>query len=505
MEAVLTYPTRTQVTSFTGESRVSFAADVNRGPVAFTGRLKNPLLMRQLLFSLQDVILGDFRWLGEDEFQLLLDPVITVHPDQIFMEAFSADESCYARLSAPLTELSAIGAVSYGTTNIDFTHELRDSLQRLRSSRDTMFSVGAGGFGVETRLSEGGAAEVHHERKVDVPETWIKGFLQVQAALVMPHFTFDVRPVDLLSAIAFFTENKPPKPPHGLRYEMKKDQDIKLIAEPWEQSFELQGASYGGYDRTVRVWGRQRLTLLQNVLPYADRVTVGLIGRGLPHFYICHCGAYQFTLVLSGWSKNDWSKGSAFDLLAPRARLSAVVIESVLGFLAVNHYASRAEAALALELELAEVEQALMQLCRGGRVMFDPVSQLYRLRELFPPSMHASTLAEEDPRLEAARGMVDAGQVKIESIVDPRENDRPETRAVARVRDDAEYETTVAVDIDGRLRYARCECAFFANNMMSRGPCEHILAARMALDNAAAKPGSRPRGARPRKASQPDS
>jgi len=44
--------------------------------------------------------LAYFKWACEHDYELayLLDPVITVHPDEIFFEAFSRDESSYARL-----------------------------------------------------------------------------------------------------------------------------------------------------------------------------------------------------------------------------------------------------------------------------------------------------------------------------------------------------------------------------------------------------------------------
>ncbi|MCI0526114.1 MAG: hypothetical protein L0Y56_01490, partial [Nitrospira sp.] len=143
--------------------------------------------------------------------------------------------------------------------------------------------------------------------------------------------------------------------------------------------------------------------LLLGVLPYAQKVTIGLLGRGLPHFYICHCGQYQFTLVLSGWTKNDWAKGSAFDLLVPQTELSPGLVERVYNYLVVHLSATQGQIATYIDGPLSDVEYALFQLCRAGRVIYDLTTGRYR-------------------------------------------------------------------------------CPFFENNLMSRGPCEHILAARLALD-----------------------
>jgi hypothetical protein len=482
MEVALAYDHRTSLVTTAQGSAFDLAANLRRSPVAFQGRVKEPLLFRQLMVALHQCIVSDLSTIDEDIWHWMLDPVITVHHDQIFFEAFSNDQSSYARLSAPLSVFEAEGEISYGTTNIDFTWELRQAMQKLRSSRRTDFRVGAGGFGVTTQV--GAAAKSHFERKVDLPESWLKGFLQVQSALVMHPFLFEARPVDLLTVLAYCQDHKPPTPPHGLRYEFRPDEPISVVLEPWEQRFPLRGTHYTGYERTVRLWGRRRLELLQGVLPYADRVQVGVLGRGLPHFYICHCGAFRFTLVLSGWTKNDWSKDSAFDLLAPRTRPDASRVARVYAYLREHLAAPLADIAANMGWQKQEVEAALFALCRGGRVMFDPTTGQYRLRELFAEPVDVDTLFAPDPRLAVAEKLFEQGCVALRDITppDPEEKRRRETRATATVDDGSRCEVTVAVDDTGRVRFGRCSCKFFADNMLSRGPCEHILAARLALE-----------------------
>src|SRR5258708_34715894 len=99
----------------------------------------------------------------------------------------------------------------------------------------------------------------------------------------MRPFVFDVRPVDLLTLIAFFQDNKPPSPPHGLRYELRPEAPIAAVLEPWAQRITFRGTHYPGYERTARLWGRRRLELRQGLLPDADRRSVDVLGRRLPH------------------------------------------------------------------------------------------------------------------------------------------------------------------------------------------------------------------------------
>jgi SWIM zinc finger len=484
MEVALAYDHRTTVVTAPSMSALAIATNRRRAPVAFTGRVKTPYLLRQLLVALHRVIVSDLRWVDQDEWLRTLDPVITVHHDQLFFEAFSNDQSSYARLSAPLNAFVPEGEVRYGTTNIDFTWQLRDALLSLRSSRRTVFSVGAASVGVTTAV--GAAADEHIERKVDVPEDWLKGFLQVQGALTMHPFLFDARPVDLLSAIAYFQDNKPPGLPHGLRLEFVPDAPIAIVLEPWEQRFTLRETHYSGYARSVRLWGRRRLELLQGVLPYAEKVTIGMLGRGLPHFYICQCEPFQFTLVLSGWTRNDWSRDSAFDALAPRGTPDAGVVARVYAYLGEHLLAKRDAIAADLGMQPAETEQALFALCRAGRAMYDPTTGQYRNRDLFAEPLNIDALFAPDPRAVAAQRILAAGHVALGDVTPPerRDDGRPETRALASVSEEAIYDVLVSVDATGRLRFGRCTCPFFQNNLMSRGPCEHILATCYALERA---------------------
>jgi predicted nucleic acid-binding Zn finger protein len=42
------------------------------------------------------------------------------------------------------------------------------------------------------------------------------------------------------------------------------------------------------------------------------------------------------------------------------------------------------------------------------------------------------------------------------------------------------YTTELKVDTDQRMVGGKCDCSFFIQNKLYKGPCEHILATRMA-------------------------
>ncbi len=74
------------------------------------------------------------------------DPVITVAPDSLFFECFSADESSYGCLSVARDSFVSENAVSLGTTNVDYTWDLYEHFQTLRSYRETRFTIDPQGF-----------------------------------------------------------------------------------------------------------------------------------------------------------------------------------------------------------------------------------------------------------------------------------------------------------------------------------------------------------------------
>jgi hypothetical protein len=117
--------------------------------------------------------------------------------------------------------------------------------------------------------------------------------------------------------------------------------------------------------------------------------------------------------VLSGWSRNDWSKGSAFDLLAPRRKVDPEKTAAVYNYL-VQHFAASVETmTIHTLLPETDVLPILFELCRAGRVIYDPVTRKYRLRELFAEPLDIERLFAPDPRIERAQAFLRENRVTL--------------------------------------------------------------------------------------------
>ncbi|SFJ73921.1 hypothetical protein [Thermoflavimicrobium dichotomicum] len=532
-----TYAKPSGIQHLNGQTLVDFAPDLGREPTFFRGKIADPLRYRDAMIALRDVVVSDlnykprdhgayqawvqeqymlmiadvleehrkvsermkeiilrireldaiqdqrnrdfykarqryFDWLWENDKPgwYVLDPVITVAPDQVFFEAFSLDESAYGRLAVHEQLFSEVKEFQYGTTNIDFSDALLGEIKRIRSYRPTEFQIDPSGFEVATA-----GREVYKEQKIDVPESWIRGFLQVQSAMNLPTVSFDVQPIDIYNLCLFLRRHREKHGPRSLRFVLKPGAEVKVIIEPWNEILVFRGSVYGGSEaREIRTWGRRRLFLLERLLPLAKKITVHLLGTGLPSFYIVDMGALSFTLGLSGWTRNDWGAAGNFDLMVGQST-TVTPEQSTLVFerLKQKKTASIGELAASTELSTDLVQSAVRQLCSAGRVMFDLEIGKYRLRELTRDPLPMDQLKYANPREEKADKLVINGNVHLEKV---ERHDEGTMLAGVIHGQSIEIQPSVVLDHDQRITDANCNCFFHRQNRLMKGPCEHILA-----------------------------
>ncbi len=139
------------------------------------------------------------------------DPVVTVADDVVFFECFSADQSSYGCLT--LDRAAALGkseGLQFGTTNVDYSWALFDHFQSLRSYRETRLKVDPAGFGALTT----GAGE-HREEKIDLPDGWLRGFMQVQSAMTLPMRRVTLSRDALYAILAWLRRHKARRSPRA--------------------------------------------------------------------------------------------------------------------------------------------------------------------------------------------------------------------------------------------------------------------------------------------------
>ncbi len=399
------------------------------------------------------------------------DPVISVHPDCVIFEAFSLDESSYGRVSVPVENLEMFGDVKYGTTNIDFSQGLADEIYRVRSYRAAWLKVAYD----QVQLSTSAGSRV--EKKIDLPESWVRGFLQVQSASTMPGADLSISSATMNEIIAILEQKKEKESPRSLRFILKKGEKPKIVLDPWGIEIQEYEHTYNGeLEGEVRIWGRRRLTVLKSLLAHSDSVQVKLLGTGMPHYWSVTIDGHRFDVGLSGWTSNDWSQKGNFDLLAATSKPKDTDVKTIEQALIQKLGGTPTDFAQWASLSQQTATAALQELCKNGQAMYDHLTETYRWRKLLPKEIVIEE-PEEDKRLKFAVSLMKDGKVKI---VSKSVDDKKLTEYKAEVISDKAnkiFKPVVRVDADGRVKYAECTCGFFRRNKLRQGPCAHIMAA----------------------------
>jgi hypothetical protein len=534
------YKGSTTVANVGERTEMSFAPDTNRQPTYFFGQLSKSLEFREAISALHDIVVADLRyqpkdktaykeWAAQQEqldwqaiasqradvgeqikqlqdelnalhkrshqrfapyyqamsrfrqyawqknlaIALILDPVITVHPDEVFFECFSRDESSYGRLGASYEVFKDVGEFACGTTNIDYSTALYNEFQKIRSYKTTRFEIDPSGFDIHTTNEES-----YKEVKIDLPDSWVRGFLQVSSAMSLPTVSFHLHPMDVHNLCFVLRRHKEKTGPRSMRYHLRPGEPVKVVFEPFEIEVVCPRSIFEGNEAAeIRVWGRRRILTLERLIPIAKKFSVHLLGTGLPSFYIADLGDMSFTLGLSGWTANDWSRAGNFDLMAPRAAVDSYTQQQVFDALKQDWFDRPEALASRLNVERSVVLSALGAYTQAGRAIYDLNKQVYRVRELsleplpleklrFANDREASAalLLRQNAASLTTKSVNDAGFVALQGSVNDQEKN---------------FQVTLSIDKDERLTAASCNCNWHKQNKLYQGPCQHILALRM--------------------------
>lgn len=392
----------------------------------------------------------------------LLDPVISVHPDTVIFEALSLDESSYANLSIPMDQFIVEGKTSFGTTNIDFSKKLSDEFSQIRSDSELNLEINPGGLTVETA-----SKPAYIEKKIDLPESWVKGFLQVSSALAFKSLEITITPNDLYTLIGFLKGHRAHRSPRALRFDLIPNNNIFAIFEPWNTVLKLEGKYTGSKPATIRIWGRRRILLLERIIPHAKKIKIRLIGKGMPLFFQVELKNMIFTLGLSGWTKNNWSQGIAFSsILGSGLHYDNNIIEYLQEFRNSNMED--------LKLQFNKkrenvINDTLAYLYRNGKAFYDINSDTVRYRELAPKPFPKTVTNLSPTELQALYALKNLLNFQI--TTDKAKNLNIESKFRGNY-----WPTILKLTDEGIYISSNCRCSGSRKGRHHKIICPHILA-----------------------------
>jgi hypothetical protein len=424
----------------------------------------------------------DWLWKNDPQAWLILDPVISVHPDKILLEVFSKDEGSYALLAFDHDFFAAAGETRYGTTSIDFSADLAEGIEQIRSFRGNRFSVGqqAVEFKAETAADLDNAEVI--EKQIQVPKSWLRGFLQVQSSAQLTADTFHIKPIDLYNCLHYLRMHADIKGKRrGLRIELVPHEQPRLVLEPDDTVITGSGAPYQGKQaKVIRLWGRRRLALLKRFLPFADDIEVRLLGNGLPAFWILKGKGMSLTLAVTGFTASNWSQALNFDLLLPRRADSLDTLETVTSYLKAVYSAGLAAITQQTGLSGKDCRAALQQACQQGLVIYDVANNVYRYRPLTHEALDMEEFRFRQPAEALAYDLVSRQKAVGALSVTMIPNDGTEISADITVKEDKrDYLTRLKLNEEGHVAKAECSCHQIMQHGLTQGPCSHLIALRL--------------------------
>lgn len=426
-------------------------------------------IISQLQTSINQKRQKYFDWLYENDRNvwIVLDPIVSVQKDGTFFEAFSGDESIYARVFLPHSALSAAEKPSMGTTNIDYSMLLEREFSRVRSYRPLSLTVGLNSVDFKTE-----AATVEEE-KIPLPESWVRGLVEVQSVLSLAPISFDLSPDSLAEVIARLQSEKEKVGPRSLKFHLKPNNPIRIEIEPWGDVFVDDWLNYEGeLDQVIRIWGRRRLNVLKESLVGAETVRVTFLGSGMPSFWTIIKDGIELTIGLSGWTSNDWASKAKFSAFIPTSTVDESRIPAALEVLKKLGSCTATEFAEKTGFKIGESNALLQKLCLQGKVMFDPPRNIYRWRDLFPT---LDIYQENDASREERAGLQIHNEGSISITLNDFKGDIHYLSGVSK-NNNGEFAPSLELDLDGRPKYAHCNCPFYNFNKLRQGPCRHMVA-----------------------------
>ena len=490
---------------------IALFTDIHHERVAFNGRIKDPMRFREASAALYAIVSSDYRYVPKDRSAylaysrlrresaglsawearqayfdwlarndptafLILDPVISVHPDKVLFEVFSKDEGAYANLGIDMAAFETEQAATYGTTNMDFSRHLYEGIQKMRSHKETSIAIG----GDAITLQSGDAKVL--EKKINLSDSWLRGFLQVQSAATLPHDTLTIAPMDLYNMLRHLRLHKDiKKKRRGLRFELVPGEYPRLVLEPWETVIHTSQQIYKGkQSKVIRIWGRRRLMLIRRFLPFVKNIHVHVYGSGLPSFWIFKAADITLTFGLTGFASANWSRALSFDLLLPRRMEATADLEKVLSHLKSVWRDTFAAISKVTGLTGAALLKALQMGCQQGAVMYDIAAGVYRLRPLLGHTIDLKRLEFRNRHERRAHDLIHRkGAVTLESINRIYGSGLELTGIVKVTEDKRDYRPLMLIDDDGQVLKAQCTCLLYRKQGLTQGPCPHLIALRL--------------------------
>lgn len=404
-------------------------------PCFFWGRLNEPFITAKCLITLSSVVQSSFNLSNA----ILRDPIVTTGNDLIRFEGFSHCAGVYAKVEI-LPDGHDGEMLANDTTNVDFNPPMIAALGSFNKRSKVTLSVGKQSVGVHYEGKE------VIERKVPLPEKWIKGLTTVQIYFADTEARHEFNTIQAIQLFRSLPKGKPKTD----YYLAKRGSKAMFTAAKSRDA--------------ICIGGVQRLRLMESLVPLCDKLVVFAHPNMQSTTWQLYFGSVRFCLSISRENWRGFSgEGAALEALIED--IPETLIENYDKLAYANHTFNPTALALKSDMDMDNVSNLSAQLSAIGLLGYDLDANGFFYRRL---PFELSRIMKLNPRLKGVEKLLAAGKASIISNRDGKVEGRVEGSGVNH---------TVVLDNEK----SRCTCTWYSRHKGERGPCKHILAIKKLL------------------------
>lgn len=410
--------------------------DVNNVPCFFWGSLTDPYLTSRCWITLAKVVRTSFGMVPP----ALRDPIVSVGAGKLRFEGFSSCNGVYVRLDM-LPDAVDGEYIASGTTNVDFNEPMIHALNLVQKNERVVLGVGQKEVSVVTERAK------VVEKKVTLPNRWIKGLTNVQVSLAQMDLRFTLNRVQCIQLFQAIPKGST----KGIFYVIYRSGKYSFTTLPSE------GA--------VRIGGIHRLRLMEGVLPWIQTMHLYESDDHETCSVVADFDQMRLTMAFSPDANRGFSgEGSALESLA--GQVSDEWVYGLNYLLKANETFDPTLISIENDVDFGTMDSLVAHLSAMGLLGYDVLERQHFYRRL---PFKSERILGLNPRLKNAQKLIANDDIVI---LEKRTN-----YVEARVKGTGVFHTVVMHDNE-----AKCTCQWFTSYQGKRGLCKHVLAVQMALD-----------------------
>ncbi len=410
-------------------------------PCFFYGNIINSFIASKCLSVLANTVSSHFA-LAPGQMAYLRDPVVSVGNKELYFEAFSSCNSVYARVNV-LNEGIDGDFLHSGCTNIDFNNQTIRAFNAVSKTDRLLLGVGSKEVHIITEKTK------MVEKKVKLPDRWIKGFGNVQMYMSEMDLACKLTKIQALQLFRTL-----PNTVTKSTYYLNKTGNTYTFSPVKKTD-------------SIEIGGVHRLNLLKNLIMLIDCLHIYKNESQQSFALILDFKDIQMTFLFSNSVYRGFSgEGKLLENLTDN--ISHELIIGLNNFFKTNEVFNPTLVSIENDIELKTMNGLQSSLSGVGLLGYNLLNNNYFYRKL---PFKIERLLGFNPRLKNAKKIIDNQEITI--------IERADDYIKAQIKGSGGVFHTV---IKQNNTY-KCTCNWYTNNQNNRGMCKHILALAISLES----------------------